>query len=163
MSNDPDLDAAWAAVHDATPTRHTSVRLVWRSLVMLGIIGLVALGCGELRARPDPEALAFLELRGEVFAADPAPRDIADWRDAMSAFQPGSAVDSAVYGVIRCVEPSKACTFGGVPAVGRTRSVWILGFGSTPSGSDCPGWAIVELEEVTDDVGPHVEPPWCAP
>ena len=64
--------------------------------MVLGIIGLAALGCGELPAAPDPDALAFLASRGEVFTAGPAPRDIADWRDAMSAFQPGSAVELAV-------------------------------------------------------------------
>jgi hypothetical protein len=106
--------------------------------------------------------MAFFASRGEAFTPSEAPSGIADWRDEVVRFQPGSSVESAVYGIIRCVDPSKACTFAGVPEADRTRPVWIVGFDQTPADSECPRWVVVELVTAEDDLGSHVEQPWCA-
>ena len=40
--------------------------------------------------------------------------------------------------------------------------MWIVGFDQTPADSKCPRWVVVELVTVEDDLGAHVEDPWCA-
>ncbi len=83
----------------------------------------------------------YLHDFGQEFTPQPAPANAADWRLGIpSDFPiPGAKVDTAVYGVVTCVQPEKNCAMRGLVRPGEALPIWVLSFDER-----CPMWATID-------------------
>lgn len=99
---------------------------------------------------PSADFMAYLDSFGQGFAPLAPPPGVADWHVGADSFGiQGSAVESAYYGVVTCVDPSKNCSHGLV-APGEMHAYWIVTWGdarsSDPTIDGCPIWATIDAK-----------------
>jgi hypothetical protein len=116
------------------------------------ILVLIVAACGQASATPSPHLTAWLALYDQVFIAEPAPSDAAEWHQAVADFtvdMPDAQVESAIYGKVSCASPSVDCTDRGLVGPVVPVPLWIITFRNTPDTRGCPTWAAVQADSGT--------------
>jgi hypothetical protein len=115
---------------------------------LIGITLAVAVfGCGPAlpSGSPSRDFTQYLAGYGQVLTPAIAPPGVADWRDAVNGFPlPGAVVESAIFGVVTCVDPSLNCARRGLVRPGESLPIWIVTFADSPAADGCPMWATVD-------------------
>jgi hypothetical protein len=120
---------------------------VFARLTFLGLsILMVVAGCAEPAPKPSDDFTMYLSSYGQVFTPQEAPADAPHWRPGIPVDfpVPGAKVETAIYGVVTCVDPTKDCATRGVLAgPGETVPIWIVTFVEGVGRNACPAWAVV--------------------
>ena len=145
VTGNDNLDAAWSAVHDATPKGWR----VGRGCVHVALMALVLAGClPSTSAQVPPDFASFVTDAGYSFTVSapangtiPAAEILARLRGERGEppYFPGSVLGQPVYGILGCVD-EQACREGGVALPGNPVAVWFVPMGT--SGAD--GWAVMD-------------------
>jgi hypothetical protein len=94
---------------------------------------------------PSKDFIAYLQGYGQDFTPQPAPAGTADWHAAIAGFPfPDATVDSAIYGVVRCVNPALRCATRGLARPGQLVPIWVVTFVAAAAQNGCPAWATVD-------------------
>ena len=139
-----DLDAAWAAVHDATPPGW----FVRRGRVALAVLALVVMGCLPRQQQPPPaEFIDRMASEGYSFTVAAPPAGVLEASQVLPRlgqdFLPEEAAGQPIFGVLACVDESRACGDGGIVQPGRPRGFWLVPYPGTP-GDEGDAWALVD-------------------
>ena len=140
-----------------------------RHLVTLFVLLLVAcsttasptsVGDSDGPGAPDQEPSAdftnWLNGYGNVLTPGPPPAGAENWRAAVADIYPdGGRVESAIFGLVTCFDPSRNCANRGLVRPGETKAIWVVSFADDADG--CPVWATVDAttgEFITGTSGP---------
>ncbi len=96
-------------------------------------------------ATPSSAFTTYLNGYGQRFTPAQPPPGAADWRPAVEGFPaPGARVQSAIYGVVTCYDPSRNCAERGLVRPGESLPIWIVTFEDDPAAQGCRFWASVD-------------------
>ena len=121
-------------------------RTVTRGAVVI-LLALIVAACADALpgASPSDDFTIYLNGYGQRFTPAQPPPGTADWHQAVNGFPfPGARVQSAIYGVVTCFDPSKNCANRGLVRPGDSLPIWIVTFEDDPGAQECPVWASVD-------------------
>ncbi len=100
----------------------------------------------EPTSTPSADFTTYLNGYGQRFTPAQPPPGAADWHPAANDFRaPGARLQSAVYGVVTCFDPSQNCAERGLVRPGESLAIWIVTFEDDDAAAHgCRLWASID-------------------